>query len=276
MRFNAFIVGLTALVLSTVGGGCSWVPKSKLTALEAQNKQLQADNQTQLAELKSLKHHSRKLEDELVRTPGGEAKTRDLVAEYRQAARSEWDAYKSRTKLTGYGAARSAGGGATTGGAATAKLAELAKRYTTLNYDAELGICKYRDDVLFDAGRATIPRDQETRITDLAAILNAPEAKAVTVMIVGHADDRMADKEASQQLYRDNWDLSAARALAVAEQLRTAGLAGDRIGVSSFGQHQPKPADKAADARSNRRVEIFLLEPNLPVAGRVESTRRLY
>ncbi len=68
--------------------------------------------------------------------------------------------------------------------------------------------------------------------------------------------------------YPNNFHLSTARALAVADVLRGQGLSDKRIGVAGFGSHQPLTDNQTdVDRQKNRRVEIFVMPRDVPVVG---------
>ena len=47
--------------------------------------------------------------------------------------------------------------------------------------------------------------------------------------------------------------------------------------MAGFGSHQPlAPNVSAADRRKNRRVEIFVMAPEVPIVGWTETTPTLY
>ncbi|MCC2614732.1 flagellar motor protein MotB [Aestuariibacter halophilus] len=76
------------------------------------------------------------------------------------------------------------------------------------------------------------------------------------IEISGHSDSQ----NISNELYRSNWDLSAQRAVAVAEELRRApGFDESRMEVVGRADTQPLADNEDGDARGrNRRVEISI------------------
>jgi chemotaxis protein MotB len=110
-----------------------------------------------------------------------------------------------------------------------------------------------RNDVLFASGSATLNPDAERVLAQLAGTLlgfgNA-------IRVEGHTDD----VPIQGGLYRDNWDLSAARAAAVVRVLVAGGLDPARFAVLGFGEHRPvQPNDNEAGRRANRRVLLAIL-----------------
>ena len=80
-----------------------------------------------------------------------------------------------------------------------------------------------------------------------------------------------------RERFASNFHLSTARALAVADQLRRQGLSERRIGVAGFGPHQPvAPTPQPGHRQKNRRVEIFVMAPDVPVVGWTDSGSSVY
>ena len=61
--------------------------------------------------------------------------------------------------------------------------------------------------------------------------------------------------------YRDNWELSSARATSVVKFLIENGVPANRLVAAGFGEYQPlDTADTDAARASNRRIELKLTE----------------
>ena len=75
------------------------------------------------------------------------------------------------------------------------------------------------------------------------------------INVSGHTDN-MPLVFGSQ--YRDNWDLAAARASSVVQELQSTGkIEGDRLQAMSFGEERPVDSnDTSQGRRKNRRIEI--------------------
>ena len=130
---------------------------------------------------------------------------------------------------------------------------------------------------LFDPGEAQLKPDAERMLADFAAVLQSPEARDLKIMVVGHTDNLKIARKELRERHPDNWHLSTARALAVADHLKKAGLPEERMGIAGFGGHQPiSPNTTASDRRRNRRVEIFVVPSDAPVVGWTESMTSAY
>jgi chemotaxis protein MotB len=61
--------------------------------------------------------------------------------------------------------------------------------------------------------------------------------------------------------YRDNWELSSARAISVVKFLIAQGVPADRLVAAGFGEFQPiAPGDTPEARATNRRIELKLTE----------------
>ena len=74
------------------------------------------------------------------------------------------------------------------------------------------------------------------------------------ILVIGHTDDQAL----RSMRFKDNYELSRARALRVAELIRADVTDGSRIEAAGKGSLEPKyrPADVAENRARNRRVEI--------------------
>jgi chemotaxis protein MotB len=157
------------------------------------------------------------------------------------------------------------------------QLADLGARYSSLNFDPATGIAKLDTDVMFDSGQAELKPAAQALLGELARVLQAPDAAELKVMVVGHTDGQRIAERPPRDKYSNNFHLSTARALAVADTMRQQGLAEQRLGVAGFGSHQPVASNvSASDRQKNRRVEIFVMAPDVPVVGWTESIPSVY
>ncbi|MEJ2455848.1 MAG: OmpA family protein [Candidatus Thiodiazotropha sp.] len=115
------------------------------------------------------------------------------------------------------------------------------------------------DNILFDSGRARLNGDGTRALTQVADILT--QFKDRRFQVEGHTDD----KPIKSAVYPSNWELSAARALAVVHLLVDTGVNPENISAAGFGEFQPKADNSTAEGRQlNRRIEIVML-PNLDI-----------
>jgi chemotaxis protein MotB len=159
----------------------------------------------------------------------------------------------------------------------SSQLAEISRRLPSLRFDPQTGISKLDTDVLFDIGASELKPGAEDVLRKLVAVLNMPEAHDLRIMVAGHTDDRQVAKKPARDKYRNNFHLSSERALAVSERLIALGMDDSRIGVAGFGPHQPiAPNVSPRDRQKNRRTEIFVMAPDVPVIGWTETIPTVY
>jgi len=76
------------------------------------------------------------------------------------------------------------------------------------------------------------------------------------VVVAGYTDDV---PNSAKSGYRDNWDLSTARAVNVVRYLQTKGVSPAMLGAAGFSEYRPLvPNDSPANRSQNRRIEIAL------------------
>jgi chemotaxis protein MotB len=114
------------------------------------------------------------------------------------------------------------------------------------------------EKLLFKSGSDVIDPKGKEALKTLAKVLNS--TKDVTVMIEGHTDN----VPIKTKLFKDNWDLSTARATSILRILTIEyGFDSNRITASGRGEFHPIKTNETAEGRaSNRRTEI-ILSPDL-------------
>ena len=117
------------------------------------------------------------------------------------------------------------------------------------------------DKVLFNSGEAQVSKRGETVLGKVGAILAAIPDKQIQVS--GHTDQLPIGEKRSAQ-FASNWELSVARATNVVRFLQDkAGVPGERLVASGYGEYHPVASNKTSSGRArNRRIEI-LLTPSL-------------
>src|SRR5207237_10120357 len=95
----------------------------------------------------------------------------------------------------------------------TNALTEFARANPDLvDFDSHRGIVKFRSDVTFASGDATLtPRAREV-IAKFATILNSPACSSYELIVAGHTDNtRVINSATISKGHKDNWYLSAHR-----------------------------------------------------------------
>jgi chemotaxis protein MotB len=112
--------------------------------------------------------------------------------------------------------------------------------------------------ILFASGRADLSKDGQAAITEVADILK--EFNDRRFLIAGHTDNRPLGHG---DRYRDNWELSAARAVTVTKFLVSHGVSANNLVAAGYGEFDPVGDNQSDEGRQeNRRIEIVLL-PNI-------------
>ena len=122
----------------------------------------------------------------------------------------------------------------------------------------------FASEVLFQPGSATIGDQGRKQLSAVAKVIKEvspeiPEKINWILRVDGHTDIQPLAK-ASQ--FKDNWELSQARALSVVRYLiRYEEVDPNRLAATGFGQFQPLDSGSNADALArNRRIELKLTE----------------
>jgi chemotaxis protein MotB len=114
------------------------------------------------------------------------------------------------------------------------------------------------DKILFDSGRAEIKGDGTKVLDKVASVLNGVVDK--NIRIEGHTDNVPISAGLASK-YASNWELSTARATAVARYLQDQDKVDpERLVAAGFGQYHPiAPNDTPEGRAQNRRIEIVLV-----------------
>jgi chemotaxis protein MotB len=113
------------------------------------------------------------------------------------------------------------------------------------------------DTILFDLGQARVSSDGKQRLKKVAGILSKIENGKIRIQ--GHTDN-IPISERFRYKYPSNWELSAARAAAVARYfIEQGGLTGENIEAVGYSHYKPIADNSTPGGRSqNRRVEIVI------------------
>lgn len=276
-RLHLVRVLLACAPVLSACGGCTLISTSELGTLRTESRVLADQNRAQLTEIENLKSHCRDVENQLVSREEDIALLENqLERNRRQIANFQ----REREELNSSVLAtlrRDDGRIAPLSEETESRLCILSERSDFLKFRPNSGVTKLDIDIMFDSGSQELKPDALRFLKEVAAELNRPEADSLRVMIVGHTDGENIAKKDVREQFKTNFHLSAARALAVADALREFGVPPERIGVSGYGPFQPvAPNISPVDRRKNRRVEIFVMAPEVPVVGCTETIPALY
>lgn len=120
----------------------------------------------------------------------------------------------------------------------------------------------FQSEVLFPAGEANISAQGSAEISKLAdAILQLEEEIPPEINWVLRIDGHTDRRPISTLQFPSNWELSAARAISVAQLLIARGVSPHRLVAAGFGEFSPLDLADDEDAyRRNRRIEFKLTE----------------
>jgi len=117
-----------------------------------------------------------------------------------------------------------------------------------------------QSEVFFDTGQSVLKPEGRAELDKIAAVLldissKIPQDINWVLRVDGHTDVRPIGGG------RTNWDLSAARAIAVVQYLISKGMPPQRLVAAGFGEFQPIDPGTTEEAYSrNRRIELKLTE----------------
>jgi chemotaxis protein MotB len=121
----------------------------------------------------------------------------------------------------------------------------------------------FQSEVLFPSGGAELNPAGTTEMGKLAAALidlakEIPPEINWVLRVDGHTDNVPLSGTGR---YKDNWELSSARAISVVKFLISQGVPADRLVAAGFGEYQPiEPGDTDEARNQNRRIELKLTE----------------
>ncbi len=114
----------------------------------------------------------------------------------------------------------------------------------------------FQSEVLFPSGSAVLQPGGEKQLASVAQRLveissRIPKNINWVLQVDGHTDSTPI----SNAIFPSNWELSAARAIAVVKFLHKEGIPNDRLVAAGYGQYQPL---STIDTARNRRIELKL------------------
>ncbi len=111
-----------------------------------------------------------------------------------------------------------------------------------------------QNSILFGSGQAALKKATSVELDHIRSVLRQKYA-GKPIDVIGHTDSDPIKKSK----WKDNWELSAQRALTVARYLIQRGLPEDKIRAVGCGESRPIASNANATGRAkNRRVEIVV------------------
>lgn len=110
------------------------------------------------------------------------------------------------------------------------------------------------NEILFSAGKATLKKSTIAELDEVMGVLRQ-QYPTQDVSIVGHTDSDPIKKSG----WKDNWELSTERSLAVVRYLVQRGLRPERVKAAGAGEFRPVKSNSTASGKAkNRRVEVVI------------------
>ena len=264
------LVGFTLLSLSLVG--C--VSQEKYAALKLDRDQLaerlgQSDSQMQ-----SLSVERDAYKDQLNRLMAGSGNSQALVANLTQqlgTLQSQYDALNRQYE----DALKNSTVATPLPKPVTDALTQFANENQDLvDFDSARGIVKFKSDITFNSGSSDLTPRAADAINRFAGILNSAAASGYELQVAGHTDNQRVMHEATLKAgHKDNWYLSAHRAISVSEAMQKDGVSPARLAVMGYADQHPIADNTTTGGRAqNRRVEVLILPTRARSVPQVANT----
>lgn len=115
-------------------------------------------------------------------------------------------------------------------------------------------IVRMPSSLLFESGKAEISNDDALLFLKRIAMIAGKMPPEVDVNIVGHTDN---EPPGINSIYKDNWQLSSARAISVVNELIKDGVQPSKLVASARASYEPFTSNATNEGRAqNNRVEI--------------------
>ncbi|EDZ62668.1 OmpA/MotB [Sulfurimonas gotlandica GD1] len=108
--------------------------------------------------------------------------------------------------------------------------------------------------LLFKSGSATIENEDALLFLKRVALIVEELPNSMQVSVQGHTDNQ---GPGNNSVFKDNWELSSARAISVLQELLLDSVDPKRISASGFAEYKPLATNVTEAGREkNRRVEL--------------------
>ncbi len=257
----------TAVLLAVLGSGC--VSLDKYQALERSHRLLQENlaqvqDDLQNCELQNQQKDTQiaSLKDQVATK---DAMINSLQAEVAGLRASFAKAQEILEKQAGKGGDRmlTINAGSPLPADVNAALKDLVKQYPDmLEYDEAKGAVRWKADLLFPLGSDDMTASDQVleALAKFAEIVNMPSAQSLDVIVVGHTCNTPIRKAETLARFKDNWYLSAGRAIKIMQLLASKSVDFTRLGVMGYGEYRPISDNATTEGKAkNRRVEVYLV-----------------
>lgn len=235
------------LFLSLLGPGCGHDWEVDYNALQSEHEQAQSElrqAQERLTELEEENQQMRGLLEAQGRDLSDMGSLRDGLQQELADARARAEANRARLESMRRMAAAFRD---------MVAAGQLRVRIVRGNMVVELP-----EGILFDSGRANLREAANATLEQVANVLASVPNR--NFLVAGHTDNIPVGRRSR---YDSNWELSAARGVAVVRFLAAHGLTAERLAAAGYADTQPVASNSDDEGRAqNRRIEIIVL-PNL-------------
>ncbi len=130
-------------------------------------------------------------------------------------------------------------------------------------------VVKLPAGVLFPSGSAELSKEGKDALHDVASVLRTMKDRRF--MVAGHTDNVPVVPPSA---FKNNLELSTARAVTVAQHLVGAGMSAPQLVAAGYAEHEPvRPNTSEAGRQENRRIELVLL-PNVTEMPEIPGAER--
>ncbi|MGD0306363.1 MAG: OmpA family protein, partial [Candidatus Acidiferrales bacterium] len=138
---------------------------------------------------------------------------------------------------------------------------QLANGFVAVTPTKEGIVVSLREAGFFDSGSTRL---RPQALPTLAEFVSVVGPERMKIRIEGHTDD----VPIHNRKFDSNWELSTARATEIAKLFITKfGMDPLRLSASGYGQYHPtSPNDSIEDRAKNRRVDLVILNANVPAS----------
>jgi flagellar motor protein MotB len=140
-----------------------------------------------------------------------------------------------------------------------------AKHSGVCEFDLSKGVVRFKSDACFAPGSADLNEKGKATAKALATLLASKDGAGFELMVAGHTDATPISKSTTIKAgNKDNWFLSAHRAIAVGETLRDNHVHPRRLAMVGYADQRPVASNATESGRAaNRRVEVLVMPVKL-------------
>ncbi len=127
----------------------------------------------------------------------------------------------------------------------------------SIEFDTRGLIIRFKDNALFDSGKAEIKKSSEQVLYFIGDLLKSEEFLNRAIRVEGHTDNIPIQTSK----YPSNWELSTARSTNVVRFfISSAKISPERLSASGYSEYYPIADNSKSEGRAkNRRVDIVIL-----------------